>query len=70
MHVICYTVLHRRFPRQFENKDTIFWVEGVSDLAYELCYCVGIAANRIPKKQVTWFSDTEIFFLGVSNDWA
>ena len=37
------------FSHLFENKGTIFWVEVVSDLAYDFCYCVEISVNRILK---------------------
>ena len=47
MPLICHTVLTGNFSRQFKNKDTSFRVEEVSDLAYELCYCVDIAVNQI-----------------------
>ena len=44
------TVQHGQFYRQFENKDTIFQVEVISDQAYDFCYCVEIAVNRILTK--------------------
>ena len=47
MHVIWSTVQHGHFPYKFKNKYTIFRVEGVSDPAYELFSCVGIAVNHI-----------------------
>ena len=50
MHLIWHTVLSGHFTHQFENTDTLFWVKGVSDLAYELCNCVDIEVNRNPKK--------------------
>ena len=43
----CKTVHHGLFPHKFENRDTIFWVEVVYDLAYELCSCVEISLNYI-----------------------
>ena len=48
MYVIWNTVQHGNFPRPFEKKYIIFWVEGVSDLAYEVCSCVGIVVNHTP----------------------
>ena len=45
MHVILQTVHPGQLSRPFENKDTIFWVEGVSDLAYELFSCGEIVVN-------------------------
>ena len=50
MHAICYTVLTGKFYHQFENKYTILRVEGVSDLTYELFYCVYISMNQIQTK--------------------
>ena len=44
----------------FENKDTLFRVEVVFDLSYELCYCVDISVNNIPTKPghlVQWHYD-------------
>ena len=41
---------HGRFTRPFDNKDTLLWAEVVYDLAYEFCYCVGIAVNPILTK--------------------
>ena len=45
--MIWYTMLFGQFLCLFENKDTIFQMEGVSDLSYELYYCVYIAMNNI-----------------------
>ena len=50
MHVTWNNVQHGRFSYQFENKDTIFQVEVLSDLAYELCSCVEILVNEILTK--------------------
>ena len=58
------TVQHGMFYHQFENKDTIFRVEVVSDLAYELYSCVDISVNQILTKYghlVQWHRD---LFLG------
>ena len=49
MHIIWYTVQHGKFYHTFENKNTIFQVEGVSDLSYDLSSCVDIVVNQIPK---------------------
>ena len=46
MPLIFHTLLPKNFPRQL-NKNTNFRMEGVSDLAYELCYWVKIQANYI-----------------------
>ena len=40
-------VVTGQFSQQYENKDTNFRVEAVSDLCYELYYRVDIAANQI-----------------------
>ena len=40
----------RNFPHQFENKDTIFRVEVVSDLVYALFYCLYIVVVKILTK--------------------
>ena len=69
MHVIWHTVLPGHFYHKFENKDTILRVEGVSDLAYEFCYCVYIALNRILKKPVHLVQLHCDFCLVISNDW-
>ena len=45
MHVTCNTVQHGKFYHPFENKDSIFQVELVSDLANEFCSCVDIKVN-------------------------
>ena len=50
MHVTWNTVNHGWFSHPFENKDTIYWVEIVFDLAYEFCYCAYIAVNHILTK--------------------
>ena len=50
MYLTWNTVQHGRFTHTFENKDTLLWVEVVSDLAYAFCYCVDIAANKILTK--------------------
>ena len=47
MSLICHTVLNGQFYSQFENKDTNFHMEGVSDLSYELCYCVENEVHQI-----------------------
>ena len=52
MNVTCNTVQYGRFSHPFENKDTIFLVEVVSDLNYELCSCVDIEENQILTKYV------------------
>ena len=43
-------MLPGKFPHQFENKDTIFWLKGVSDLSYELCYFLNIEVIQILTK--------------------
>ena len=63
---IFYTVLPGKFSHQFGNKDTIFWVEGVSDLAYELCYFFDISVNLIPTKLWHLVQLRCDFFLGIS----
>ena len=50
MHVICHTVLPGHFPPQLESINNPFRVERVSDLAYELCYCVDATVNQILTK--------------------
>ena len=47
MSVILHNVLHGKFCRQFENKDTTLQMEEVPDLSYELCYYVDIAVSNI-----------------------
>ena len=64
MQVICHIVLHRQVYHPFENKDTIFQVEVVSDLAYELCCCVVIEVNHIPTRYVHLVQLHCDFFLG------
>ena len=52
------------FPIHLKNIYTLFWVEVVSDLAYEFCYCVDISVNPILEKSrylVQWHRD---LFLG------
>ena len=50
MHVIWHTVIPRHFNHQFENKYNLFWVEEVSVLANELCYCLDITVIHTIKK--------------------
>ena len=50
IHVTFKTVQHGWFKLPFENKDTLFRVEVVSDLTYDLYSCVDIVVNRILKK--------------------
>ena len=60
MPVTWNNVQHGKFLRPFKNKYTIFWVEVVSDLNYEFCYCVDIAVNQILTKYghlVQWNCD-------------
>ena len=45
MQVTRKTVQHGQLPHPFENKDTIFLVEVLSDLDYELCSCVDIVVH-------------------------
>ena len=55
------------FSHPFDNKDTIFRVEVVSDLAYEFCSCVDISVNYILTKYghlVQWYGG---FFWVVPN---
>ena len=52
MNVILNTLQHGKFTRPFESRDTIFWVEGISDLSYAFCYCVDIAVNQNVTKSV------------------
>ena len=47
MYVIWHTVMPRSFYCTFETKYTPFYMEGVSNLAYEFCYCVDIAVDHI-----------------------
>ena len=47
MHITWNTCHPGWFYCPFENKYNIFGVEVVSDLAYELFYCVDIAVNQI-----------------------
>ena len=64
MQVTWKTVQHGLVSHPFENKDTIFRVEVVSDLAYDFCYCVEISVNQILTKYghlVQWHLD---FILG------
>ena len=49
MHFIWDTLQNGKFPHTFESKYTIFWVELVYGMAYEIFYCVGIAVNKVPK---------------------
>ena len=54
------TLCSRNFLRPFEDKDTLFHVEAVSDLTYEFCYCVKISLNQILIKfghLVQWHHD-------------
>ena len=46
MHLIWNTVQHGKFPPESENRDNISWVEGVSDMDYELCSCADIVVNQ------------------------
>ena len=60
MLFIWHTFLTGKFSHQFENKDTPFWVEGIYDLAYELCYWVDVVVNQIltePGLLVQWHCD-------------
>ena len=50
MHVTWDTAYHELLYYTFENKDFIFRVEVVSDLAYEFCFCVDISVNHILTK--------------------
>ena len=50
MHVTWNTVQNGLFTHPFENKDTLFRVEVVYDLAYEFCSCVDISVNQILTK--------------------
>ena len=62
------TAQHGRLSHPFENRDTIFRVEVVSDLASEFYYCVVVVVNQIAKILGTWCSDTVIvlgFFKGM-----
>ena len=45
MHVTYKNVPRGLFYHPFENKDTIFWVEVVTELANEFCSCVDILVN-------------------------
>ena len=58
------TVQHEQFYRTFENKYTLFQLELVSDLAYEICSCVDMAVNKILRNMGTWCSETVCFFGG------
>ena len=60
MHMTWNTVNHGLFYNSFENKDTLFWVEVFSDLAYEFCCCAEISVNRILPQSghlVQWHRD-------------
>ena len=48
MILIWKTVMPRKFLRRFGNKDTTLHTEGVSDVSYELWYCVEITLYQIP----------------------
>ena len=50
MNLIWHNNTPVQFPRKFENKDTHLRMEGVSELDYELCYCLDIAVIRIQTK--------------------
>ena len=63
MNVTWNTVQHGRFSHPFQNKDTLFRMEVVSDLTHEFCYCFDIAINQIRTKYghlLQWHCD----FLG------
>ena len=50
MQVSCNTVQNGLFSHTFGEKDTPFWMEIVSHLAYEFLYCVNISVNKtLPK---------------------
>ena len=79
MHVIWNTVQHGQFLCPFENKDTIFWVEGFSDLAYEFCSCVDIVVNHILTKyghlmqgncDLFWVFSKDCASLSTKKTWA
>ena len=64
MHVSWNTVQHGLVSHPFENKDTIFQVEVVVDLAYGFFSCDSISINQILTKYgrlIQWHRD----FLGV-----
>ena len=50
MNVTWKTVKHGISPHKFKNKDTIFQVKVVSDLAYEFFYFFDISVNHILTK--------------------
>ena len=50
MNLACNTIQNGLFYHPLENKDTIFWVEVVSDLDYDFCSCVHISVNQILTK--------------------
>ena len=50
MHVTWNTVQNGLFTHPFENKDTLFRVEVVSELAYEFYSCDDISVNQILTK--------------------
>ena len=52
MHMIWKTVLTGHIPHKFKNKGAILQVEEVSDLSYELCYCLDILVIQIKTKPV------------------
>ena len=63
------TVNHGQFYHPFEDRDSIFRVEALSDLTYEFFSCVDIAVNHILTKYehlVKWHCG---FLGGVSKEY-
>ena len=50
MRVTLNTVQHGRFSHLFVNRDTILWLEVISDLAYDFYSFVDIKVNHILSK--------------------
>ena len=47
-------MLRGMFPRQSENKDTVYQIEGVFEMSYELWYYVDTAVYQILTKTGHW----------------
>ena len=65
MILIWHTVLHGHFSGQFENKETISQIEGISGVAYKLWYCIDIVVYPILGNLFFGCSGTVILFYKV-----